>query len=123
MPAGWYADPDGRVPSRWWDGVWWTAWESDGDRQWVGSHPGPARRLNADDLPTLAFVRTVFLLEARRRGVLGGHQVDELAGLTDQLAVEVAGPHSAPVAVSTPPAHPAPAPAATPSPAPGTSAP
>src|SRR5690606_1767948 len=30
MAAGWYRDPEGRAPTRWWDGVWWTAWESDG---------------------------------------------------------------------------------------------
>ena len=106
LPAGWYPDPEGRAPARWWDGLWWTAWESDHSRQWVGSPPGPSRRPGPQDLPTLDFVRTAFIPEARRRGALDEHQAAELAMLTDQLAAEVLGPRAAPTVVRTPPERP-----------------
>ncbi len=122
-PAGWYPDPEGRAPARWWDGVWWSAWESDGARQWIGSPTGPARRPNAQDLPALTFVRTILLPEARRRGALDGPQGDALATLTDRLAAELAGPHGAPAVALTPTGPPAATTAPAPSPAPRASAP
>lgn len=100
-PAGWYPDPDGLASLRWWDGAWWTLWESDGARLWPGTTT-PARRATVDDLPALAFVRTSFLPEARRRGVLDGLALAELTRLTDQLAGEVGGPRAVPHVVPAP---------------------
>src|SRR5690606_1491680 len=100
-PAGWYPDPDGLASLRWWDGAWWTLWESDGARLWPGTTT-PARRATVDDLPALAFVRTSFLPEARRRRVLDGLALAELTRLTDQLAGEVGGPRAVPHVVPAP---------------------
>ena len=101
-PAGWYPDPQQQAPLRWWDGVWWTAWESDGARQWFGAPPHPARILEAKDLPVLGVIRTVFLVEAQRRGVLPSRQAETLARLADQLAAEVLGAPAAAPRPATP---------------------
>jgi Protein of unknown function (DUF2510) len=31
---GWYPDPFGRFPTRWWDGEAWTAYAADGEVRW-----------------------------------------------------------------------------------------
>ena len=31
---GWYPDPFGRFPTRWWDGEAWTAYATDGEVRW-----------------------------------------------------------------------------------------
>lgn len=95
LPAQWFPDPEGRAALRWWDGVWWTSWESDGARQWLGTPPGPARAPGPGDVAALTFVRTILLPEARRRGVVDEEVVADLGTLTDRLATEVATPPTA----------------------------
>lgn len=89
-PAGWYPDPQGVASLRWWDGQWWSAWESDGSVRWLGTPPPPARPLDPRDLSALGMVRTVLLPEAQQRGVVPPRQAEALARLADDLAAEIA---------------------------------
>ncbi len=65
-PAGWYADPTEHSTLRYWSGSQWTSWVHDT----AGTHPDPlmsGRRSSSEELEHLAYVRHVFLPEARRR--------------------------------------------------------
>lgn len=107
MPAtvpGWYPDPYRRAAARWWDGAWWTAWESDGRLHWVGAPPQPHHMPNVGDLKGLAFVRTVFLPEALRRRAIGEAEAAALARLSDDIAWQVGGPCVETVAAPSGPA-------------------
>jgi len=125
-PPGWYPDPYRRVAARWWDGAWWTAWESDGRLHWIGTPPEPLRAPTQRDVAALAFVRQVFLPEAQRRGAVGEAQAAGLARLADELVASVGGPRVATVAAPVGPAAPPtarpiarpPAPVPVPAPAP-----
>ncbi len=43
--AGWYRDPEGTAPFRWWDGECWTAWQSTARTGFPPS--GPVERVEA----------------------------------------------------------------------------
>lgn len=86
---GWYPDQSGRAPLRWWDGTRWAPWESDGVRVWSADER--PRVVGPQDLESLRFVEEVFLVEARRRGVVAEPQARALAGLSRELAREARG--------------------------------
>ncbi|NCT91013.1 DUF2510 domain-containing protein [Cellulomonas sp. APG4] len=92
-PGGWYPDPHRRARLRWWDGIQWTPWASDGARVWDERPPA----IGPQHLDGLRFVREVFLPEARRRGALGpeAHGLERLA---DELTREAGAPPSSPTA-------------------------
>ena len=84
-PTGWYLDPTGRSPQRYWSGTEWTEWVS--RRGTVTSDPlatAPgAPRWRTEDAAHLAFVREQFLPRARSAGILLPEQwrdLDDFAG-------------------------------------------
>lgn len=100
---GWYPDPYGDAPARWWDGSRWTPWCSDGARQWQSAHATQSPRHTPADLPALDYVRGRFLAEVRRRGVLDEPQITALGHLADELAARTVatGADTVPTAAAT----------------------
>lgn len=53
--AGWYPDPKGVAPLRYWSGHDWSSWTSDGTTL-TEDELGPRRQLSVSDLSHLDFV-------------------------------------------------------------------
>ncbi len=86
-PAGWYRDPAGHTTLRYWSGSQWTSWVHDTS----GTHPDPlrlGRPVAPGDLEHLAFVRGVFLPEARRMGYLSPREDARLESLVTTMRAE-----------------------------------
>ncbi len=89
--GGWYADPLGEWPLRWWSGSSWTIWVSDTESVHVG--PMVSRRhLQRSDLSHLKFVEGIFLPELAAHGGLTAEQARRAQLLIEELASELAEP-------------------------------
>lgn len=104
-PPGWYGDPTGHSTLRYWSGGEWTSWVHDAS----GTHPDPhpiRRRSGREDLEHLAFVRQVFLPEARRRGYTSAradaHLQDLVTAMRARAESATAPETSSPVAGPAP---------------------
>ena len=86
-PAGWYRDPAGRQPYRWWDGSQWTAHVATSDRQ-VLVDPAPAIqvRTNSGAVAMSGSVRSAERALAPRPGA----EARKLLALAQALRVKAA---------------------------------
>lgn len=97
QPAGWYQDPIGRSPLRFWSGQTWTSWVWDGTS--VIHDPLPVRRpVGLDDLGHLAFVEQVFLPELCSTGALTPQQLNRMWELVNTLAIRAGQSSGVPTA-------------------------
>ena len=88
-PAGWYHDPTGDSTLRYWSGAQWTTWVHDTS----GTHPDPlgwGPRLGPEDIEHLAFIRRVFLPEARRLGYFSPREDANLEALVTSMHTRAA---------------------------------
>lgn len=113
--AGWFPDPSGRYPERWWDGVRWTGYVHDQYRQYYDALPAP--RVERHSAPGTAAVDVArFLADEREHGVIDLATYERLVTDLEQArrheAVPAVAPSApvAPVGPVVPPAPPLPAP-------------
>ncbi len=85
---GWYPSPEGRPVSRFWDGVQWTGWLTDGRTTWFDA--AVRRPLTGADVGALRFVEEVFLPEALARGALAPEQRGGLGQVVQAMMGEAA---------------------------------
>ena len=98
-PAGWYPDPIGRSPLRYWSGQAWTSWVWNGTS--VNRDPLPVRRpVGLDDLSHLVFVEQVFLPEVCSTGALTPQQLNRMWELVHTLAIRAGQPNGVPTAAA-----------------------
>ncbi len=100
-PAGWYLDPTGRARLRFWDGRTLTAWVSDGVEVQPDPVPDELPEIDRQDADHLAFVREVFIPQARRRGLVGHATADTLTELAWSSDVTARVPAAAATASAT----------------------
>jgi len=83
---GWFPDPLGRWPMRWWTGDSWGAWV------WSGEHLGVdlvhGRRVGPDDVAHLDFVAEVLLPELQARDLLDDARAGRARAVVDELRQE-----------------------------------
>lgn len=84
--AGWYPDPSGRAELRYWSGSAWTEWRSTDGHTVADTRR--ARRMDAGDIPHLAFIDEVFVPEGEALGVIDAEAADALSHLVARLTTE-----------------------------------